>query len=162
VKLLLPAEHLAIESALPPKRVLDAIPDAVDECNRSAVLLGLRSEVDEDHALIGWWPRLAFVKGGIAFVGRAFRAGERTVVSGDVRLFPRWYGRLVATTLLLAGALPLVELRGPDRWVSILGAVWLFGGGRLALEVLFRAYRRRIVRVLRAAAGTTSRADVGR
>jgi hypothetical protein len=34
------------------------------------------------------------------------------------------------------------------------GAVWLAGGGRLATEVMFRAYRRRIGRALRAAAGT--------
>ncbi len=52
MKLLVPAEHVAIESALPPERVLDAIPAGVDECNRSAVLLGLRSEVDEDQVLV--------------------------------------------------------------------------------------------------------------
>lgn len=150
---LLPSEPLAVASALPAATVLAAIAPAIDALNRTAIIFGLWAEVDDGRVTVGSLPRLAFLRGGVAFEGQASREGERTVVSGDIRIVPRGYARFTGGLLVAAGLMPLAaDLGGPDRWASVLGAAWMFGGGRLALELLFRAYRRRIVRVLRAAA----------
>lgn len=154
---LAPRERLVIESALARDAVLAAIPRAVDEANRGAFILGIRHELIGERVRVGYWPRLASSRAGVAFEGDVAARGERTVVSGEVRLFPPWYATLFGVLLVLAAALPLLNgiLEG-EPWIGLIGAVWLCGGGRLAMELVFRAYLRRITRALRIAASAVS------
>jgi hypothetical protein len=151
---LVPRDRLVLESELAPAEILAAIPRAVEEWNRRAVLFRLRSRVDADEVRVGWWPPLALAGAGVTFDGHVSRHGARVVVAGEVGLFPRWYDRVLGGLLLLALAVPLVQgFRDDQASMGALGAAWLFGGGRLGMEILFRTYQRRIARVLRRACG---------
>jgi hypothetical protein len=111
----------------------------------------MRYEMDQERVRIGWWPWLAPLWVGIIFDGRISTDGGRTVLAGDVRFWPRWCEAYFGVLLLLAFVLPVLD--GGTLPMRLFGAIWLSGVGRILVGALFRAYRSRINRVLRSAAG---------
>lgn len=155
----LPHESLEFESTVGPAIVRGNIPRAVDQVNQGTVLLGLRCEVDAEQVRVGWWSRTAFVQAGLGFEGTVMSRGQRTLVSGEIRYFPPWYaGFLGAVVVVVAGLAVLAGIRDGQLATGLIGGAWLAGGSRVAMEVMFQAYKRRIVRALRIAAGEADEA----
>jgi hypothetical protein len=150
----LPHESLALESTVGPAIVRGSIARAVDQVNQGTILLGLRCEVDAEQVRVGWWSRTAFVQAGLGFVGTVTSRGERTVVSVEIRYFPAWYAGLLGAVVVVGTAIAvLAGIRDGQLATGLLGGAWLVGATRVAVEVMFQAYKRRIARALRIAAG---------
>lgn len=105
------------------------------------------------------WSRTAFAQAGLGFEGTVMSRGQRTLVSGEIRYFPPWYaGFLGAVVVVVAGLAVLAGIRDGQLATGLIGGAWLAGGSRVAMELMFQAYKRRIVRALRIAAGEADEA----
>lgn len=160
---LVPRDTLLIRSPLSPRAFLANLSREVTQANRAAVLFGgMRSEMDGDRVQVGWWPWLPPLRIGVTFDGHVSADAEQSVLSGEVSLRPRWSRPYVAAVLISALVVPVVDGLQHDNLLSgLFGAAWLFGCGRAGLGLLFRAYRTRIERVVRAAAVPCPRTSPG-
>lgn len=155
--MLIPRATLMVESTLTPGGLVANIDREAAEWNRKAVLFGgMRCQVkDSERVRVGWLPWLAPWRVGVMFDGRVSNSGGQTVIAGEVRFSPRWCEAYFAVLLLAALAAPLLIEK--DVWLGLLVAGWLAGGSRVLLGFMFRTFRNRIRRVLRAAAAEPAR-----
>lgn len=151
---LVPRDTLLVRSALTPRDFLARLSREVTQANRAAVLFGgMRCEVDGERVQVGWRPWLPPLRLGATFDGHVSTDAEQSVLSGEVSFRPRWLRQYLAVILLSALVVPVGDgLQDGNLLSGLFGAVWLFGGGRAGLGLLFRAYRNRIERVVQAAA----------
>ena len=107
---LLPRRPVAVETALAPAAVRAGIAPAVALVNGTALVVQLRSEVDGPEVRVGWWPAMAFTRGGIWFEGTVQARGAGAVLTGEIAFSPPSYARQAAAIYVVVGLVPLLAL----------------------------------------------------